>query len=165
MNAEQPSSGLNTLPGDDVRQILWRFADRYELQMLAQSARGVARGPVWNCGFIDPPAHLPFGDPLTQPSAGGLAQPLRRMLGTTLLAAREEVVMPEPGDTGAARHASRFADPAWRVLFDPAARLRDRLAERAEWLRDLTITQCLSLSFGALILMLVLLAAMQGAWR
>jgi alkylation response protein AidB-like acyl-CoA dehydrogenase len=37
---------LQTLPGDDVRQILWRFADKYELQMLVQSARGVARGPV-----------------------------------------------------------------------------------------------------------------------
>ncbi len=37
---------LSTLPGDDVRQILWRFVDRYDLQMLAQSARGVARGPV-----------------------------------------------------------------------------------------------------------------------
>ncbi len=39
-------SGLQTLPGDDVRQILWRFADRYELHMLVQSARAVARGPV-----------------------------------------------------------------------------------------------------------------------
>ena len=37
---------LNTLPGDDVRQIMWRFAARYDLQMLAQAARGVARGPV-----------------------------------------------------------------------------------------------------------------------
>ena len=37
---------LRTLPSDDVRQILWRFADRYDLQMLVQSARGVARGPV-----------------------------------------------------------------------------------------------------------------------
>src|SRR5512143_2416814 len=42
----QDQDGLRTLPGDDVRQILWRFADRYELQMLVQSARGVARGPV-----------------------------------------------------------------------------------------------------------------------
>ena len=40
------SPALTTLPGDDVRQIMWRFADRYELQMLVQSARGVARGPV-----------------------------------------------------------------------------------------------------------------------
>ena len=37
---------LRTLPGDDVRQIMWRFADRYDLQMLVQSARSVARGPV-----------------------------------------------------------------------------------------------------------------------
>jgi len=37
---------LRTLPGDDVRQILWRFADRYDLQMAIQSARSVARGPV-----------------------------------------------------------------------------------------------------------------------
>ncbi len=35
-----------TLPGDAVRQILWRFADRFDLQMLVQSARGVARGTV-----------------------------------------------------------------------------------------------------------------------
>ena len=37
---------LRTLPGDDVRQIMWRFADRFDLQMLVQSARRVARGPV-----------------------------------------------------------------------------------------------------------------------
>jgi alkylation response protein AidB-like acyl-CoA dehydrogenase len=37
---------LKTLPGDDVRQIMWRFAERYDLQMLVQSARSVARGPV-----------------------------------------------------------------------------------------------------------------------
>jgi alkylation response protein AidB-like acyl-CoA dehydrogenase len=37
---------LRTLPGDDVRQIMWRFAERYDLQMLVQSTRGVARGPV-----------------------------------------------------------------------------------------------------------------------
>jgi alkylation response protein AidB-like acyl-CoA dehydrogenase len=40
------SEYLRALPGDDVRQILWRFADRYDLQMLVQSARAVARGPV-----------------------------------------------------------------------------------------------------------------------
>ena len=37
---------LRALPGDDVRQILWRFADRFDLQMLVQSTRAVARGPV-----------------------------------------------------------------------------------------------------------------------
>ena len=37
---------LRALPGDDVREIMWRFADRYELRMLVQSTRSVARGPV-----------------------------------------------------------------------------------------------------------------------
>jgi alkylation response protein AidB-like acyl-CoA dehydrogenase len=35
-----------SLPTDAIRQIQWRFADRFDLQMLVQSARGVARGPV-----------------------------------------------------------------------------------------------------------------------
>ena len=43
---EHPTDYLRALPGDDVRQILWRFADRYDLQMLVQSVRAVARGPV-----------------------------------------------------------------------------------------------------------------------
>ncbi len=40
------AESLRALPGDDVRQILWRFADRFDLQMLVQSVRAVARGPV-----------------------------------------------------------------------------------------------------------------------
>ncbi len=42
----QATPALQTLPGDDVRQIMWRFADRYDLAMLVQSSRTVARGPV-----------------------------------------------------------------------------------------------------------------------
>jgi alkylation response protein AidB-like acyl-CoA dehydrogenase len=37
---------MQTLPSDAARQIQWRFADRYDLQMLVQSTRSVARGPV-----------------------------------------------------------------------------------------------------------------------
>ena len=44
--AANKSPGLQTLPGDDVRQIMWRFADRYDLHMMMQSTRAVARGPV-----------------------------------------------------------------------------------------------------------------------
>ncbi|SNR91203.1 Acyl-CoA dehydrogenase [Humidesulfovibrio mexicanus] len=39
-------SKLATLPGDDIRQIMWRYTDRYDLQMVVQSSRGVARGHV-----------------------------------------------------------------------------------------------------------------------
>jgi alkylation response protein AidB-like acyl-CoA dehydrogenase len=44
--ASRPVTKLGTLPGDDVRQILWRFSDRFDLQMLVQSTRQVARGTV-----------------------------------------------------------------------------------------------------------------------
>ena len=37
---------MSTLPGDDVRQIMWRYADRYDFQMAVQSARALARGLV-----------------------------------------------------------------------------------------------------------------------
>jgi alkylation response protein AidB-like acyl-CoA dehydrogenase len=42
----QPRETLKTLPGVDVRQVMWRFQDRFDLQMLFQSSRGVARGLV-----------------------------------------------------------------------------------------------------------------------
>jgi alkylation response protein AidB-like acyl-CoA dehydrogenase len=44
--AQTETKNMLTLPGDAVRQIQWRFADRFDLQMLVQSARGVARGTV-----------------------------------------------------------------------------------------------------------------------
>lgn len=37
---------LRTLPGDDIRQIMWRFTDRYDLQMVVQSTRSLARSLV-----------------------------------------------------------------------------------------------------------------------
>ncbi len=46
-NAEKKQRQLlQTLPGDDVRQIMWRYSDRYDLAMLVQASRGVARGLV-----------------------------------------------------------------------------------------------------------------------
>ena len=45
LSNEHPAM-LRTLPGDDVRQIMWRFSDRFDFQMVVQAARAVARGPV-----------------------------------------------------------------------------------------------------------------------
>ena len=44
--ASKPIETMQTLTGDDVRQIMWRFRERFDLQMLVQSSRSVARGPV-----------------------------------------------------------------------------------------------------------------------
>ena len=41
---ERPT--MKMLPGDEVRQIMWRFADRYDIQMAVAGARSVARGVV-----------------------------------------------------------------------------------------------------------------------
>jgi alkylation response protein AidB-like acyl-CoA dehydrogenase len=40
------SETLRTLPTDAARQVQWGFADRFDLQMLVQATRAVARGPV-----------------------------------------------------------------------------------------------------------------------
>jgi len=118
------------------------------------------RGPVWNCGFIDPP--MVFGDPLTQPSAAGIAQPLRRMLAGPLLRAHERVAMPQPGETRAGQYASGFADPSDALLLAPLARARGAASAQAERLRDFTLRQCLALAFGTLVGLLALLAWLEA---
>jgi formate hydrogenlyase subunit 3/multisubunit Na+/H+ antiporter MnhD subunit len=127
-----------------------------------RSPAGVARSPAWDCGFAAPPQHLPFGDPVTQPSAAGMGQPLRRMLGTSLLAARESVAMPAPGDPAPARIETSFADPSDAWLLQPLGRLRDAVVQRVEVLRDLTLTRYLMLAFGTLVALLVLSAWLEA---
>ena len=41
---ERPT--MKMLPGDEVRQIMWRYAERYDIQMAVAGARSVARGVV-----------------------------------------------------------------------------------------------------------------------
>ena len=41
-----PADALRTLPTDDIRQVMWRLSDRVAHQLVIQSARAVARGPV-----------------------------------------------------------------------------------------------------------------------
>jgi hypothetical protein len=121
-----------------------------------------ARGPAWDCGFAAPPQHLPFGDPLTQPSAAGMGQPLRRMLGQPVLAVTERVEMPEPGTVAPARIGMVFDDRSFALLLAPLAAARDAVVVRTERLRDLSIRQCLMLPFAALVALLLLVAWLEG---
>lgn len=43
---KQEAPALPTLPGDEIRQVMWRFADRFDIQMMVQATRSVARGAV-----------------------------------------------------------------------------------------------------------------------
>ncbi len=116
----------------------------------AGRSAGSRRGPAWVAASPPPPAWLPFGDPATQYGGASFAQPLRRSLGAALLAAREVVDTPPPGDTrdGAARRRAQ-SDPADTLLFAPIRRLRERLSVEADRMQFLTIRRTLTVMFVA----------------
>lgn len=115
------------------------------------ASRRLRRAPAWDCGFPD-------DNPRAQYGGASFAQPLRRVLGTTLLHARETVEMPPPGDLGPARHTATTEDLAWRHVYLPLAGGVERLAGRMNALQFLTIRSYLSLVFVSLVLLLLGLA-------
>jgi hydrogenase-4 component B len=122
---------------------------------------GERRAPAWDCGFGAPPPWLPFGDPATQYGGASFAQPLRRALGASLMAAHETVDMPDPGDVRPASLTVTLADPSAAYLFAPFGRLRDRLAEYADRMQLLTIRSTLAVMFVALLVFLAAVAGLQ----
>lgn len=111
------------------------------------ASRRLRRGPAWDCGF-------PNADPVTQYGGGSFAQPIRRVMGP-LLAAREIVIMPPPGDMAAARHHVQTEDLAWSRLYLPIIGGIGAATRRLNALQFLTIRRFLSLVFGTLILLLL----------
>ena len=107
------------------------------------AVRGTREVPAWTGGFGRPPVWLPFGDPVTQPSATGFAEPIRRAIGRGLL-------------------APKGADPAEAFLFFPLSRLNLRLTRLAEHIRRSTIRQRLAFVFGALVMFLLALGLGEG---
>jgi formate hydrogenlyase subunit 3/multisubunit Na+/H+ antiporter MnhD subunit len=112
------------------------------------ASRELRRAPAWDCGFPD-------ADPNTQYSASGFAQPLRRVLGSNLLAARETVVMPPPGDHAPAILTVHVADPAWASIYAPLTKAVVSLATVMNRLQFLTIRRYLSMVFLLLIVLLL----------
>jgi len=115
------------------------------------ASRGIRRAPAWGCGF-------PQGGAETQYSATGLAQPLRRVFGALIFAARSEVRLPPPGDTSAAVLQRHSRDPAWAFLYAPLGRAVQATVETLNRLQFLTIRSYVSLVFGTLVLLLIALA-------
>jgi hydrogenase-4 component B len=75
--------------------------------------------------------------------------------------AREEVRMPPPGDATPARLEVRLRDVPWDILYAPVARVVGFVAERLNTLQFLTIRGYLTLVFGALVGLLIVLAVWQ----
>jgi hydrogenase-4 component B len=109
------------------------------------------RAPAWDCGYPD-------ASPATQYTAMSFAQPIRRVFGTVVFAAREHVEMPPPGDMRPARLTVEIHDLIWEVLYAPIASAIGSAADRLNRLQFLTIRQFLTLVFCTLVILLLVLA-------
>lgn len=114
------------------------------------ASRALRRAPVWGCGFPDL-------TPAMQYSAGSFAQPLRRVFGTLVFRAREQVDMPPPGSIRPARLTVEVHDLIWEGLYTPLARAVGLAADLLNRLQFLTIRRYLSLVFLSLVTLLLAL--------
>lgn len=115
------------------------------------ASRALRRGPAWGCGFADVNSSMQY-------SAGSFAQPIRRVFGTLVFRAREEIEMPAPGDTRPARLTVWMRDLVWDGLYSPITSAVGFAADRLNVLQFLTIRRYLSIVFAALITLLLVLA-------
>lgn len=115
------------------------------------ASRKLRRAPAWDCGFPDP-------SPNTQYTAGSFAQPIRRVFGTLVFQAREQVAMPPPGSLEPARLTVVVRDLVWEGFYAPIAGIVGFAADRLNVLQFLTIRRYLGLVFLALVLLLLVLA-------
>ena len=83
------------------------------------------------------------------------------MVGSVVFRAGEEVQIPPPGDARPARLHVRLHDVPWDVLYAPIAGLVGVAAERLNRLQFLTIRGYLTLVFGALVGLLLVLTVWQ----
>lgn len=114
------------------------------------ASRRLRRAPAWDCGY-------PNVDPVTQYGGGSFAQPVRRVLGTILMRAREEVVMPAPGDMQPARHKVYMHDLVWESIYLQIAAIVGNVATSLNRLQFLTIRKYLSLVMFSLVGILLVL--------
>jgi hypothetical protein len=118
------------------------------------ASHSIRRGAPWDCGFPD-------ATPVTQYTAGSFAQPIRRVFGTAVFGAREEIDMPQPGDARPAQFHVRLRDRVWDALYAPVVRIVGVTADVLNRVQFLTIRGYLTLVFGTLVALLVTLAAWQ----
>ena len=77
------------------------------------ASHAIRRSAIWDCGFPDASA-------ATQYTAGSFAQPIRRVFGTLVFRAREEIHMPAPGDPRPAHCTSIFATSSGTSCMRPS---------------------------------------------
>ncbi len=120
-------------------QVIHRFA-----------SNALRRGPAWDCGYPEP-------SPAAQYTADSFAQPVRRVF-SEVFRAREHVDMPAPGDPRPARIDIKLRDLIWDTLYAPISGWIAFAADKMNHLQFLTIRRYLSLVFGALVTLLLMVA-------
>ena len=115
------------------------------------ASHALRRSAAWDCGTPDP-------SPLTQYTGASFAQPIRRVYGSLAFRARERVEMPPPGDPRPAVLQASLQDLVWDWLYAPVEGGIAATAGRLNRLQFLTIRKYLSLVFGLLITLLLVLA-------
>ncbi len=118
------------------------------------ASHAVRRSAPWDCGYPDP-------SPATQYTAGSFAQPIRRVFGSVVFQAREEIDMPDPGDTAPARMHVHLRDLVWDALYAPIDRIVSITADSLNRFQFMTIRGYLTLVAAALVMLLVILAIWQ----
>jgi hypothetical protein len=118
------------------------------------ASHATRRSAPWDCGFPD-------ASSATQYTAGSFAQPIRRVFGSVVFRAREEIDMPLPGDPRPAQLHVHLHDPLWDVLYAPVGRFVHATADVLNRVQYLTIRGYLTLVSGALVTLLVILAVWQ----
>ena len=115
------------------------------------ASNALRRAPAWDCGFPD-------SSPATQYTARALpsrSAAFRRRR----VRPREHIDMPAPGETRPARFELTLGDRIWDLIYVPLANSVKGAAAELNRLQFLTIRQYLSVVFGALITLLVVLAS------
>jgi hydrogenase-4 component B len=115
------------------------------------ASHALRRSAAWDCG-------TPDSSPLTQYSAASFAQPIRRVYGALAFHAREHVEMPPPGDPRPAVLRVSLRDLVWDWFYAPVEGAVATAAGRLNGFQFLTIRKYLSLVFGLLVILLLVLA-------
>jgi hydrogenase-4 component B len=118
------------------------------------ATRATRRVAAWDGGYPD-------ASPNTQYTGSGFVMPIRRVFGATLFRVHERIDIPRPGEMRAGHFKLKILDPAWRLLYGSLLRRTLWAAHRLNRLQFLSIRFYLALTFSALIVLLLTVAA----WR
>jgi hydrogenase-4 component B len=118
------------------------------------ATRATRRSPIWDCGF-------PLASPVAQYTSSSFAMPIRRVFGASVFRVSERVDMPPPGAIRAGHFQVRVFDPAWFGIYGPIVRSIRSAGIFLNRVQFLTIRSYLTLVFGALVVLLLVVAA----WR